>query len=454
MSRYFPFRSNKGDRKYSAEDWAAYFALFLSNGIFYSSANKMKVVENDGMTLTVVKGAGFINGRMFSMDTDFKVTLDTADGVLNRIDRIVLRCNYTDRKIEIVTIKGSYSENPIVPDITRDADAYDLVLADVYVGAGVITITAANITDQRLNTELCGIVTGMVEQADTTEIFNQFQAYFQEFKRTAQEDYTAWTAASKKDYLAWTTASKEEFDTWFDEVKIVLGEDVAGNLLLKINQINSDVTENGVRYYSATATIAEELTNIGFTMDNTIDELYSLLYNARSQFGNHYFVFTSSMSTTFSNSLPVSSGGIIEFIGMRNGTQRKIIKFYNFRTNDIYIKSVVDGTLLDWEKLTLNSDLPIVFTEVSVAATDWTTYTASLEQESNIIAAGYTYAADITLVGVTTNHAVEVSFGAAEIEDGVFAPYVNSRDSRIRIYANAKPTGVIIIPTITAIKKN
>lgn len=261
MSRYFPFRSDKGDRKYSAEDWAAYFALFLSNGIFYSSANKMKVVENDGMTLTVVKGAGFINGRMFIMDTDFKVTLDTADGVLNRIDRIVLRCNYTDRKIEIVTIKGSYSENPIPPDITRNADAYDLVLADVYVGAGVIVITAANITDQRLNTSLCGIVTAMIDQADTTEIFSQFQTYLQEFKQTSQD----------------------EFYAWFNEVKNILSDDVAGNLLLKIEEIpiievsNSNViTEEGIALDARQAnpsiegTLAYKVKNQILTFQNKI----------------------------------------------------------------------------------------------------------------------------------------------------------------------------------------
>ncbi len=40
----------------------------------------------------------------------------------------------------------------------------------------------SNITDLRLNKELCGIVHGVIQQADTTEIFRQFQAWFNEQK--------------------------------------------------------------------------------------------------------------------------------------------------------------------------------------------------------------------------------------------------------------------------------
>ena len=219
--KYFPFRSVSGDRKYSAEDWAAYFALFLSDGVFYSSADKLKVVEYSGMKVKVKKGAGFIGGRMYILDTDKVITLDTADGALSRIDRIVLRCDYSNRLISAEVVKGSYSEVPTAPELTRNADVYELALADVYVAAGVITITTANITDQRLNTSLCGTVTGLVEQADTTEIFNQFQGYLQEFKQTSEAEYTE----------------------WLEGLKDILAEDVAGNLLVKIEDVEDSVTE-------------------------------------------------------------------------------------------------------------------------------------------------------------------------------------------------------------------
>ena len=217
--KFFPFRSVAGDRKYSAEEWAAYFALFLSNGVFYSSADKLKVKEYDGMKVKVTAGAGFIAGRMYMLEADKIITLDTADGVLNRIDRIVLRCDYSNRLITTEVIKGGYSKSPTAPELTRDADVYELALADIYVAAGVIKITTANITDQRLNTALCGIVTGLVDQADTQEIFDEFYAYLQEFKQTTQVDMETWTKEQKQAYTEWYAAWQADIETWTLEQK-------------------------------------------------------------------------------------------------------------------------------------------------------------------------------------------------------------------------------------------
>ena len=217
--KFFPFRSVAGDRKYSAEEWAAYFALFLSNGVFYGSADKLKVTEDEGTKVKIRKGAGFIAGRMYMLETDKIITLDTADGALNRIDRIVLRCDYTNRIIKIDVLKGSYSKNPTAPEITRNADLYELALADVYVAAGTIKITTANITDQRLNTALCGIVTGLVQQADTQEIFDEFYAYLQEFKQTTKVDIETWTEEQKQAYTDWYTAWLADIETWTLEQK-------------------------------------------------------------------------------------------------------------------------------------------------------------------------------------------------------------------------------------------
>lgn len=219
--KYFPFRSKDGDRKYSAEDWAAYFAQFIGTGVFYDSADRLKVVTNGGMNVKAVKGAGFVAGRMYILQSDKIITLDTADGALSRIDRIVLRCDYSSRQISTEVVKGTYSASPTAPALTRNADVYELALADVYVAAGVVEITTANITDQRLNKELCGIVTGLVEQADTQEIFNQFSAYFEE----CQEEWEA------------------DFNEWFDSVRNTLGEDAAGQLLQLVEANKADIAD-------------------------------------------------------------------------------------------------------------------------------------------------------------------------------------------------------------------
>ena len=71
----------------------------------------------------------------------------------------------------------------------RDADVYELALADIYVGAGVTAITQSKITDQRLNTSLCGVVAAVVQQIDTAAFNAQLQAWFAEYQSLSAAEY-------------------------------------------------------------------------------------------------------------------------------------------------------------------------------------------------------------------------------------------------------------------------
>ena len=52
----------------------------------------------------------------------------------------------------------------------RNDDTYELALADISVNNWVISIHNSYINDLRLNKELCGIVSGTVEEVDTTGV--------------------------------------------------------------------------------------------------------------------------------------------------------------------------------------------------------------------------------------------------------------------------------------------
>lgn len=93
-----------------------------------------------------------------------------------------------------------------------------------------------------------------------------------------------------------------------------------------------------------------------------------------------------------------------------------------------------------------------IYTGVSVAASAWTTYTAQLDYENDIVKE-YPYRADIPLQGITAQHCAHIGFAPSEVKDGVFAPYNNTQDGSVRIYAKSKPINAVVIPTITAIAK-
>lgn len=252
------------DRVYLAAQFAAYFASFIGNGVYAEHSNQLQVVAmpTPQMQVGVEKGQGWINGYWYENTDTMYLPIEVADGVLNRIDSIVLRLGFAERNMWLMVKKGTPAINPIAPEVTRTADYYDLQLATVSIPASSIRITQAQIQDTRMNQDVCGWVTGVVKQLDTTTLFNQFETYFQEFKENNQADYEEWTETQKQawlswvsgqetDFTDWTDEQKEEyetwyathinqwqsdFDTWFENIKNQLGEDAAGNLQNQIDE--------------------------------------------------------------------------------------------------------------------------------------------------------------------------------------------------------------------------
>lgn len=252
------------DRVYLAAQFAAYFASFIGNGVYAEHSNQLQVVAmpTPQMQVGVEKGQGWINGYWYENTDTMYLPIEVADGVLNRIDSIALRLGFAERNMWLMVKKGTPAINPIAPEVTRTADYYDLQLATISIPAGSIKITQAQIQDTRMNQDVCGWVTGVVEQLDTTTLFNQFEAYFQEFKENNQADYEEWTETQKQAWLSWVSGQeadftdwadeqKEEyetwyathinqwqsdFDTWFENIKDQLGEDAAGNLQNQIDE--------------------------------------------------------------------------------------------------------------------------------------------------------------------------------------------------------------------------
>lgn len=242
----FPYNSVGGDRKYKAEEFRAYFAQLIGNGVIYKTANALKVREGDGMGVILSVGGAWIEGAGYKNTADLALTLDTADGALSRIDRVVIRNDYTNRRTYAAVKKGAYSAQPTAPELTRNADAYEIAVADVLVAGGVVNITQAAITDTRLNTNLCGIVTAIIQQADTTEIFNQFETYLAEFKAQYIADIEDWTQTQESAMEEWQAQEKAEFIAWTDYIREILDGTAAGNLL---NEIEKTADEAFKRYY-------------------------------------------------------------------------------------------------------------------------------------------------------------------------------------------------------------
>lgn len=199
------------DRVYLAEDFAKYFASFIGNGVFPNPTTNLQVTaDGTTMNLTLKQGKAWINGYFYENTEDLNLSVDVADGVLNRIDRVVLRLDFVNREIKAYVKKGEFSSSPVAPNLQRDADMYELGISDIRINKGVTKITQGNVTDLRQNSNYCGLVAGVVQQIDTTNLFAQFQS---------------------------------AFDIWFEHIKGQLSEDAAGKIQLEIDEINLELMD-------------------------------------------------------------------------------------------------------------------------------------------------------------------------------------------------------------------
>lgn len=273
------------DRAYLAEDFAKYFSTFIGNGVFPNPANQLQVVAVDNnMQIRIKAGLAWINGYMYQNTDDYILKLDPADGVLNRIDRIALRLDFLERRIKAIVKKGQYASSPVEAILQRDSDAYEIAIGDVYVRAGVISIMQSNITDLRLSKELCGIVHSVIQQADTTEIFRQFQAWFNEQKNVHEGDFEKWVNEFK-------IATGKKFTDWVDDLKNSLdpNEDIAAKLQMQISENKlqlADITKQQDDITTKQGDLINLKTTNKTNLVNAVNELFTNANSGKSSIAN------------------------------------------------------------------------------------------------------------------------------------------------------------------------
>ena len=211
---------NNADEYISAE-WVMRWLHGRTSGIFGENGGGAVTAVLDAMKVTVDDATGWLsndnsdgicwfNDTYKSTGKKLELEIGAADGVLGRVDRVVVEgktTTYAD-KPEIKILQGTASSNPTPPALTNDNLKRQISLARVLVPAGSTSVSSANITDERLDPSVCGIVTDRVG-VDTSMVNAQLKAFMEQ--------------------------SEKEFNTWFATVQDTLDSDTAGHLLNLIN---------------------------------------------------------------------------------------------------------------------------------------------------------------------------------------------------------------------------
>lgn len=230
---------------YEAKDMGTYLAT-RTRGVFSSDGNLAVTPGESGLSVSVSPGLAWLKwsdywGTAALQEQALTLALDTADGALKRIDAIVCRLDKVNNRAEIVVKKGAPSSAPIVVPPVRDANYDELYIATVLIGAGVISISASAITDQRLNEEYCGLMRDGVTGIPTASLHAQ-----------AQQILTELTDALN----AQIVRQSSEFDAWFEELKGKLGEDPATALQQQVDNLNAAVVGDAFQASGAPVSIA------------------------------------------------------------------------------------------------------------------------------------------------------------------------------------------------------
>lgn len=164
---------------YEAKDMGSYLAT-RTRGVFSSDGNLAVTPGESGLSVSVSPGLAWLKwsdywGTAALQEQALTLALDTADGALKRIDAIVCRLDKVNNRAEIVVKKGSFSSSPVLLPPVRDANYDELYIATVLIGAGIVSISASAITDQRLNEEYCGLMRDGVTGIPTALLQEQVQ---------------------------------------------------------------------------------------------------------------------------------------------------------------------------------------------------------------------------------------------------------------------------------------
>lgn len=157
-----------------------------TSGVFGADSN-LAVSANDNMTVSVSDGVGWManskaDGCVIWNDTEstggskLQLSVGLANSSLPRIDRVVVSWATVDysEKPTIEILQGSPASQPQPPALTNTTLKRQISLAQIRVAAAASRITASDITDERLDGSVCGLVTESVG-VDTSVMQAQFE---------------------------------------------------------------------------------------------------------------------------------------------------------------------------------------------------------------------------------------------------------------------------------------
>lgn len=170
---------------YNAEDAETYLSTRVSG--VYASENCFDLTITADRTVTIGPGLAWVRNTRFAGKSIcnrevLELTIPMADSSKPRTDRIVLRYDKAENKSELVVKTGTPGSAAAAPDVVQTELVYELGLYTVLVAAGSTVVKVADVTDTRLNEQVCGLMRDGVTGLPTAQIARQADALLDAIK--------------------------------------------------------------------------------------------------------------------------------------------------------------------------------------------------------------------------------------------------------------------------------
>lgn len=284
------------DRLYDAEQMCLPYNRIVSDGVFATpqgtpSTDLQTVSAENGMDIIVQAGQGMFANKWYKNPSGITITVPLNTSINPRIDSVIAQVDtrMSGRVGNIVYRTGEPAASPTPPNIGTVEGVVEYRLANVAVAAGAAAINNADITDLRGSSE-CLWVTSLIKQVDTSTLFQQYQAAYQNFFEESTEEF--------EDY-------KEQVEADWDEFVSQLTQQLTAtmNLIILTNAVTTASTVSSV--------------NIGISgFSKNSDILMVFINGLFAMPGTVYTVNSASTAITLTNSMP--AGNKVLFVALKS----------------------------------------------------------------------------------------------------------------------------------------
>lgn len=105
--------------------------------------------DNSGMQVKVSAGECWIRGHWAEFTSTKTLAIAAAHATLARIDRVILRLDTVNNRVETDVLTGTAAGSPAVPSLTQSSSVWETSLATVSVPATDTSIASNQVTDDR-----------------------------------------------------------------------------------------------------------------------------------------------------------------------------------------------------------------------------------------------------------------------------------------------------------------